>query len=149
MSFFPLDAKIRRLKDVSLFAGASRSRLNNLAAHTDQIDVSAGSVLVREGRPGHAFYIVVEGCAEAASEGRVVASFGPGDFFGEISMIDRDPAVATVTATTRCSLLVLGHDQFRRALQSDPDLEVTVTLAMRRRLRAHAAAGFNVRRSPR
>ena len=143
MAFFTTeDPKLTQLRQVRLFANCSKARLVTLAAQMDEIVVGAGSVLVQQGRPGHSFYVVLEGAAEATSQGRVIATFGPGDFFGEISMIDRDPAVATVTATTRCTLMVLSHDQFRRALQADPDLEVTVTRAMQERLRANAAAGL-------
>ncbi|HEY8739945.1 MAG TPA: cyclic nucleotide-binding domain-containing protein [Candidatus Dormibacteraeota bacterium] len=143
MSFFRnQDPKLQALKQVELFAGCSRARLVALAAQMDEIVAGAGSVLVREGRPGHSFYVVIEGEAVATSNGQPIATFGPGGFFGEISMIDRDPAVATVTATTDCTLMVLGHDQFRRALQAGPDLEVTVTRVMRERLHANAMAGL-------
>ena len=136
------DPKVRALKNVPLFADCSRARLGALAAEMDEIVVGAGSVLVRQGRPGHSFYIIVKGEAEATSGGQALAKFGPGDFFGEISMIDRDPAVATVVATTECAVLVLSHEQFRRVLKADPDLEVTVTRTMRERLRANQEAGL-------
>ena len=128
-----------------LFAGTSKARLARLAAQMDEIVVAPGSVLVREGRPGHSFYVVIRGEAAACAGEREVAAFGPGDFFGEISMIDRDPAVATVTARTECSLMVMSHDQFRRALVADPDLEVAVTRAMRERLHSNVAAGLGRR----
>ncbi|GAC1330114.1 MAG: hypothetical protein NVSMB17_07110 [Candidatus Dormibacteria bacterium] len=135
------DPKVQMLKEVQLFAGSSRKQLAFLAAQMDEIVASPGSVLVRQGRPGHSFYVIVDGQASATIDGADVAVFGPGDFFGEISMIDRDPAVATVTARTECTLMVLGHDQFRRALQADPDLEVTVTRAMSERLQQNRLAG--------
>jgi CRP-like cAMP-binding protein len=146
MNLFPVDGKLRRLRGIPVFERSSRSKLMELAAQMDEISVAAGSVLVREGRPGHTFYIVVEGRATATCDGAEVAHFGAGDFFGEISMIDRDLTVATVTTTTDCVLLVLGHDQFRRALVADPDLEVAVTLAMQERLRATVAAGYHTHR---
>lgn len=128
------------LKRTELFARSSRRQLLQLSAQMDEIVAGAGSTLVREGRPGHSFYLVVRGAAEARRGGELLATFGPGDFFGEISMIDRDNAVATVTTLTECDLLVLGHDQFRRALTLDPDLEVAVTTAKAAPLRANAAA---------
>jgi CRP-like cAMP-binding protein len=136
------DPKLGMLRRVGLFEGCSRLQLARLAAQMDEIVVGAGSVLVRQGRPGHSFYVVIEGSAEALVDGDTIATFAPGDFFGEISMIDRDPAVATVTTTAECTLMVLGHEQFRRALQADPDLEVTVTRVMQERLRANASAGL-------
>ena len=143
--FATADPKVQVLKEVQLFAGSSRRQLTALAAQMDEIVASPGSVLVRQGRPGHSFYVIVEGQAVAEIDGAGIATFGPGDFFGEISMIDRDPASATVTTRTECSLMVLSHDQFRRALQADPDLEVTVTRAMADRLRQNAVAGHSGR----
>ena len=143
MSFFNTpDPKIALLRSMALFAGATKSQVVRLAAQMDEITVGRGSVLTHQGRPGHSFYIVIAGEAVAHVGPQQVATFGPGDFFGEISMIDRDPAVATVTASTECTLLVLGHEQFRRALAADPDLEVAVTIAMRERLWANRAAGL-------
>ena len=141
MVFSNADPKVQVLHDVRLFAGSSRKQLIALAAQMDEIVASPGSVLVRQGRPGHSFYVIVKGEAVAEIDGLSVATFGPGDFFGEISMIDRDPAVATVTTRSDCTLMVLSHDQFRRALQGDPDLEVTVTRAMADRMHQNQAAG--------
>lgn len=146
MAFFNTsDPKIELLHSMDLFAGTTRARLVRMAAQMDEITVSRGSVLTREGRPGHSFYIVIAGQAVARIAGDEVATFGPGDFFGEISMIDRDPAVATVSATTDCTLMVMSHDQFRRALVSDPDLEVAVTKARQERLWSNRAAGLTRR----
>ena len=114
--FATADPKVQVLREVHLFAGSSRKQLTALAAQMDEIVASPGSVLVRQGRPGHSFYVIVDGQAVAEIDGAGVATFGPGDFFGEISMIDRDPASATVTTSTDCTLMVLSHDQFRRAL---------------------------------
>jgi CRP-like cAMP-binding protein len=135
------DRKLQVLKRVPLFAGASRRQLVSIATMMDEIVVAPGSVLVRQGRQGHSFYIVVEGRAEAVSEGVSMAEFSSGDFFGEISMIDRGPATATVTALTETTLMVLSHDQFRRLLQSDPALEVAVTRARRERLARNQLEG--------
>ncbi len=139
------DTKVRVLKQVPLFAGASRRQLASLAGMMDEIAVAPGSVLVRQGRQGHSFYVIVEGEAEATCDGETIATFGPGAFFGEISMIDRGPAVATVTTRTEATLMVLSHDQFRRLLQSDPGLEVAVTRAMADRLSRNASAGLAAR----
>ncbi|MFN2463538.1 MAG: cyclic nucleotide-binding domain-containing protein [Candidatus Dormibacteria bacterium] len=142
MALSTMDPKVRALKQVQLFAGSSRRQLAAVASHMDEIIASPGSILVRQGRPGHSFYVVVDGEAVAQVDGVTIATFGPGDFFGEISMIDRDPAVATVSTRTHCTLMVLGHDQFRRALLADPELEVAVTRAMQARLHQNQVAGL-------
>ncbi|MFN2464792.1 MAG: cyclic nucleotide-binding domain-containing protein [Candidatus Dormibacteria bacterium] len=139
------DTKVEVLKRVPLFAGATRRQLTSLAGMMDEIAVAPGSVLVRQGRQGHSFYVMVDGEAVACSGETTVATLGPGDFFGEISMIDRGPAVATVTTRSEATLMVLSHDQFRRLMQSDPDLEVAVARAMADRLARNAAAGLRAR----
>jgi CRP-like cAMP-binding protein len=73
-------------------------------------------VLCREGQAGHQFFVVVEGQARVTMREREIATLGPGGFFGEMSLLDGGPRIATVTAATPMKLLVLDRREFRHLL---------------------------------
>ena len=122
-----------------LFAQCSRKELEFIAREGDETDVQAGRTLTREGRPGDTFYVQLEGESEVKIEGKRRRVLKPGDFFGEISMIDRGLATATVTTLTDSRLFVMSHAQFRDAIKASDGLMVKVLMAMGQRLREDVA----------
>jgi CRP-like cAMP-binding protein len=102
---------------------------------TDEVDVSAGTVLVRQGRVAHEFFIVLDGEVDIARDGREVNHLGPGDFFGEIALLDGGPRTATATAASACRLLVLTHAGFHQLLDTSPAIRMAVLEALGQRLR--------------
>jgi CRP-like cAMP-binding protein len=137
------DPKLEGLRRASAFAECSPRELELVASQMDEVRVHAGQRLTEQGSPSHTFHLLLEGEAEATIDGIVVAILGPGDFFGEISMLDRGPATATVTAATDSTVLVMSHAQFRDAIRSNDALLNGVMLAMAARLRANLEAGFS------
>jgi CRP/FNR family cyclic AMP-dependent transcriptional regulator len=129
------DAKIRLLSGVSLFSSCSRGELGRIASLLDQVEVPEGKILVREGDPGWEFFIVCEGQAKATKRGRRVASFGRGDFFGEMSLLDEGPRSATVTAETDMQLLVLNSRSFSTLIADNPSVSRKLLRGMAERLR--------------
>jgi CRP-like cAMP-binding protein len=134
------DPKIRALGQVPLFAHCTRKELEFIAREGDEVDMPGGKTLTREGRPGDTFYVLLNGEAEVKIDGKRRRVLKPGDFFGEISMIDRGLATATVTTLGDATLFVMSHAQFRDAIKGSDGLMVKVLLAMGERLRADAAA---------
>ena len=134
------DTKLEALSQVPLFAHCSSKELEFIASEGDEVDLSAGKTLTREGRPGDTFYVLLEGEAEVKIDGRSVRVLKAGDFFGEISMIDRGLATATVTTLTDARMFVMSHSQFRDAIKGNDALMVKVLMAMGERLRADLAA---------
>lgn len=104
-----------------MWAQLSRRERENLATNLDDVNIRAGSTLIREGEMNDTFYIVQEGQVEVAIGGHPVKQLGPGDYFGEISMDQRVPATATVTAKTPLRVFVMSHRQFN-ALAGGPIL---------------------------
>ena len=129
------DARIDRLRSVPLFASCTDKELSFIASRVDEVDIPAGQVLTKKGESGGDFFIILEGKAEVeAAEGK--RALGPGDFFGEIALLDNGPRTATVKAATPMRCLVLGHEQFRDVLHQNGDIAVKVLRAVTQRLRA-------------
>jgi len=130
-----VDAKLEALSRVPLFSRCTRKELVFIAREGDEVSVRAGKTLIRQGRPGDTFYIQLEGESEVFIDGKRRRVMKPGDFFGEISMIDRGVGTATVTTLTDGRLFVMSHSQFRDAIKASDQLMVKVLLAMGARLR--------------
>ena len=129
------DPRIERLRSVPLFASCTDKELSFIASRVDEVDLPAGTVLTKKGESGGDFFIILEGKAEVeAPEGK--RALGPGDFFGEIALLDNGPRTATVKAATPMRCLVLGHEQFRDVLHQNGDIAVKVLRAVTQRLRA-------------
>ncbi|HXZ99444.1 MAG TPA: cyclic nucleotide-binding domain-containing protein [Candidatus Binatia bacterium] len=132
------DPRIELLRQVPLFAQLSAKQLDFVVTRVDEVDVAKGETLIREGDGNHAMHIIVEGEAQVTVAGTPRRVLGPGAFFGEISMMDRRPATATVTSLSPLRLLVLSHAQFRDAIKADLDLSMAVLATMAQRLRDDA-----------
>ena len=130
------DPKTTALSRVPLFAQLSKGQLEFVASRADEVDVKVGKRLTTQGRPGDTFYILLEGEADVVIDGKPRRTLKKGDFFGEISMLDRGLASATVTTTKDARLLVMSHAQFRDAVKASDPLLVKVLAAMGERLRA-------------
>ena len=129
-----------RLQHVPLFSRCSRKQLEFLASRMDDVDVEAGRTLVHAGQPSDTFFVLLEGEVDVEVDRGPHASLRPGDYFGEISMLDRGPATATVTSKTPARLLVMSHVQFRDAIKADENLLSDVLATMATRLRRDSLA---------
>jgi CRP-like cAMP-binding protein len=128
------NAKIELLKNVPLFAGCTKKELRELAARTDEIDLRDGYVLMREGRPGREFVVLVEGTARVTRDGEKVADLGPGDWVGEIALLTNVPRTATVTATSPIRVLVVTDRAFKRLVETMPSIALKVLASVGDRL---------------
>ena len=127
--------KIDALSRVPLLANSAPKELEFLATRTDEVQVEAGRTLIRQGSPSDSFYVLLDGEAEVAVDGKARPPLGPGRFFGEISMLDRGPATATVVTKTPARLMVMSHAQFRDAIKANDQLLSHVLSAAADRLR--------------
>jgi len=119
-----------RLKDVPFFSALSPQDLAAVAQHIDEVSVAAGSVLAREGDLGDKFFVIESGTAEVTRGGAPVAQLGAGDFFGEIALIREERRIATVTATSAMTLIVMTGSSFRSLDTSRPEIRETVSKAL-------------------
>jgi CRP-like cAMP-binding protein len=128
--------KIQTLRDVALFSSSSTKELEQLAGLFDEVEISAGTVLMREGDHGREFYVISEGSATATLRGRLLATLGRGDFFGEMSLLERAPRAATVIAETDMELFVLDARGFSTLIERAPGVGARMMAGLARRLRA-------------
>ena len=99
------------LRGVPIFAPLAEPLLEHLAASLDEVRVTAGATIIREGEPGDRFYVIGDGEVEVAGR-----RFGPGESFGEIALLRDVPRTATVTAVTDVALYALERDEFLAAV---------------------------------
>jgi CRP-like cAMP-binding protein len=105
-----------RLKAIPLFEKFSEEELRQIAPFAEEATAEPGSVLVREGDYSYQFVAIEEGTAKVMREGETLAELGPGDFFGEIGLLEKTFRTATVEATSSMKLITLtGWDMARLA----------------------------------
>jgi CRP/FNR family cyclic AMP-dependent transcriptional regulator len=109
-----------RLRSLPLFADVSDEELSQIATFAQEISVEAGRQLVREGDFSYEFMAIEEGEAEVTRHGEHVADLGPGDFFGEMGLLEKTLRNATVTAKTPMQLVTLTGWDLRRIERTVP-----------------------------
>ena len=124
-----------QLAKVPLFSGCSQKELQTVGRAVKEIKHKAGTVVAREGDPGVGLFIITDGSAEVTVGGKGMAKLGPGDFFGEIALLDGGPRTATVTATADVKLLGLTEWVFRGLMVEHPGIAVKALQSMAGRLR--------------
>ncbi|MGH9042379.1 MAG: cyclic nucleotide-binding domain-containing protein [Acidimicrobiia bacterium] len=126
---------IEQLAHVPLFSACNKTELKNLAKRTSEIKVDAGQVIIREQQGAYEFFVVFAGQAEVTREGKRVAVLDPGDFFGELALLDQGLRDATVTAVTAMEIIVLSQWDFEQVLDEAPRMTRKLLAGMARRLR--------------
>lgn len=109
------------LAQVPLFSMVSKRELSKLAADAHDRTFPAGTVLTEEEAYGTIFTVIAEGQATVTVRGRTARVLKPGDFFGEMALIDRSPRSATVTADTELRCIMLTQPVFRPFATSHPE----------------------------
>ena len=124
-----------RLARIPLFEGLSKKQLSQVSSLMTPLDLKAGKVLARQGEVGREFLILLEGQVEVVRDGKIIAVRGPGDFIGEIALLDNRPRTATVTARTDVVVEVF-RGEFASLLAKAPELSSQIMVTMARRLAA-------------
>ena len=123
-----------RLREVPLFEALSNKQLGQISTLMTRIERPAGTVLIEEGNTGQEFFIVLDGTVEVRHGDRIIATRGPGEYFGEIALLDKRPRTATVVAKESVVVEVLNRREFASLLAQTPDLAEEVMATMARRL---------------
>jgi CRP-like cAMP-binding protein len=134
-----LDRRTELIGACPLFRGLDADGLAAVAAAAIEVEFPAERVIVRQGEIGTGFFVVAEGAARVIRDGDTVARLGPGEFFGELSVLDGGPRIAQVVADgpTRC--LALASWDFERVLREEPGVALSVLRVVAGRLREVSA----------
>jgi CRP-like cAMP-binding protein len=122
------------LATVPLFKDLSKKHLQRVASLATRLDLPAGRELTREGELGHEFIVVLDGEVEVRVGDQVVATRGPGEFFGEIALLDHRPRTATVVSKTPVVVEVIGQREFATLLADEPEVAEQLETTMAQRL---------------
>ena len=128
------------LRAIPLFAGMTDRSLDSIAELAREASYDPASVIVREGEAGDSFVVIISGGATVEQDGRTLNRLGPGDFLGEIALIDGGVRTATVTATEPIAALVIDRAGFQRLMDEHPVVRHDLVSALTQRLRQRAPA---------
>jgi CRP-like cAMP-binding protein len=129
------DAYLEHLGAVPLFSACSRKELQTIARAVDDLKIPAGTALVEQGAVGRECFVIVTGTATVKRNGRKVATLGPGQYVGELALLDKGPRTATVVADTDLDVLVLGPREFSGVLDDVPALARKMLSSLAARIR--------------
>ena len=137
------DQYLEHLAKVPLFSACSKKELQTIARASDDVEVPSGKVLVEEGKPGHEFFLIIDGNASVKRGKREIAKLGPGQYFGELALLDRGPRSASVIAKDDMEVLVLGQREFAGVIDEVPTLAHKLLQSMAQRLRDADAKAYS------
>lgn len=130
------DAKIDRLRAITLFSTADHEAIAHLASAADEVTVPAGRELISEGHRHNEGYLIVDGEVRVEVGGETVATIPAGELIGELALFsDSTVASATVTATTETSVLVIPFNRFDEILDENPAFTKAIAKQLAHRLR--------------
>jgi CRP/FNR family cyclic AMP-dependent transcriptional regulator len=127
-----------RLSSIGLFQPLSRDERRLVAQHADEIDVSEGTELVRQGEFAYEFFVIEDGAADVLRDGERIAQLGPGDFLGEMGIVSQAVRNATVVTTSAARVIVMTSQAFRSMSRSSPDVGKQIEAAVEERCQALA-----------
>lgn len=133
------DDTLAALREVDLFAKLGKRSLQKVADRIKTVEHPEGKMLAVEGEGGVAFHLLRTGSAQVLVAGKVVDTLGPGDYFGDLTLIDGQPRSATVQTTSPTTTSTLVSWDFRPLLDDEPELTKALLLVMCARLRAAEA----------
>lgn len=123
------------LARVPIFANCTPSEIDAIVAVAQESAFQAGQIIVTQGTPGQAFYLILSGRVEIIRDGQSLGAFGPGDFFGEMSLLDQAPRSATIKALEPTLCMMLSSWDFKALLEQHPSIAVKLLEILSRRLR--------------
>jgi CRP-like cAMP-binding protein len=125
----------RLLAETRLFTGVDPDGLARIADRISEVEVPADRVLARQGEIGTGFFIVAEGMVRVVRDGDTLAELGPGDFFGELSVLDGKPRNAQVVSTQPTTCLALASWEFEAVVREQPSVALAILRELAGRLR--------------
>lgn len=129
------ESQLKTLARVPMLSGLSSRQLRRVLDRMSEHDYKEGASIVRQGSRGETLFLLTEGTAKVVRGGRTVAKLAPGDFFGEIAVLDRRPRTANVVAASPVKVLVLHREDLRDILAAEPQAAWSLLETLAGRLR--------------
>ena len=123
------------LKNVALFSNCSNKELEKVAKASDEVSMTEGTLIMDQGQMGREAFVIVDGEVIVKRNKRKVATLGPGDVVGEMSLLDRGPRTASVVAGTDVTLLVIDSRRFLAVIDDIPAISRKLLEALAKRIR--------------
>jgi CRP-like cAMP-binding protein len=123
-----------RLRNVPIFRHLSKSELERLAGWLQVFSIPEGDLVVREGASAQEFFLIEDGEAAVLEDGERIAMLGPGDFFGEIGLLETGRRTASVIAATPMDVIVMYRNEFEQMKKELPTVADQIQAAIRTRL---------------
>jgi CRP-like cAMP-binding protein len=134
--------KPKRLKQIPLFSDLSGGDLERLGSWTDEVDLPAGKSLIHQGNFPHEFMVLESGTAEVTHDGEHLADLGPGDFFGEMALLEEQRRMASVVTTSDATVIVMHARNFRAMEEAMPEVAARIKATMLERQQADREKGI-------
>ena len=133
------DAQRRHLQRVPLFSGFNEDELRRVAEISRIVEAPMGTVITQIGEPGDSFFVIIDGMAAVRTPVGAGSQLQPGDFFGEMSLIDSRPRSAAAMATSDCKLAAIGEKRFLRLVEQTPKFALQIMRVITERLRRNSS----------
>jgi CRP/FNR family transcriptional regulator, cyclic AMP receptor protein len=117
-----------------VFSRLGKRQLRQIAKLAEFAEFAPGDVVIQAGEPGDSLYLILDGRARVIGKGRA-RRLGPGDFFGEMALLDGEPRSATITATSELHAMKLRRGPFTKVLAKEPRLALPIMEALATRVR--------------
>ncbi|MFN2545542.1 MAG: cyclic nucleotide-binding domain-containing protein [Actinomycetota bacterium] len=136
----PMSSKLDLLAKLPLFSACTPKELREIARLATKISALEGEVLAKEGGLGREFFVIADGKARVILKGDEIAVLGPGDFFGEMALLDQGPRAASVVAASPMVLYVIDARGFGDLIERVPFVARRILRGLSERLRAAEGA---------
>lgn len=133
-----VDPAVTRLRRVTPFRACTDFELQFIVRRSSEHRAAPGALLARKGATGREAGVIIEGSAMVLQDGRTVARLGPGDFFGEIAVLDHGTRIADVQAETDVVAVVCTDQEFRQIIDECPTVARELMVGLARRMRSSA-----------
>lgn len=128
-------SKAEMLRGVPLFARCKEASIGLIERLADEVDVADGHVLMRQGDLGHEFFMIIDGRVRIERDGQTLATLGPGDYLGEIALIEEGRRTASATAEGPTKLLVIDHRGFNSLMGTSAEVRAAILGQLAARVR--------------
>ena len=129
------DAVVEMLEKVPLWSGLSKKELKSMVRVSKERRFESGDTIVKKGEGGIGFYLIIDGTVEIRSDGNTLSKLGPGQFFGEMSVLDNQPRSADVVTVQPSRVLILTAWDFKGLISAKPRIALKMLQELVRRLR--------------